>query len=132
MAFILYADDTSLFISDNDLIRASNCINSELHKINSWFVANKLLLNFSKTNLIIFQTKNKYLDLSQMKIYIDDKEIHMTESVKFLGVKLDSKLTWKDHIDEISRKISCVIGILSRIKHILPMSVLIKLYNAAI
>ena len=53
-------------------------------------------------------------------------------SVKFLGVILDNGLTWRDHIMSISKKVSKCVGILSKLKSILPSSVLKALYNALI
>ena len=52
------------------------------------------------------------------------------DSVKFLGVVLNSSLSWKDHIDLVRLKISRFIGILSRLKYELPSNILFLLYNA--
>ena len=127
-----YLHDTNLFIASNDPIGVGSLINNELVKINSWFLDNKLLINFNKTNYMIFKQKNKVIDENLINIHIENNDINKVTSVKFLGVKIDNKLTWKDHVDDISRKISSVIGILNKLKFILPLPILINLYNTMI
>ena len=53
----LFADDTNLFASGNNINTLCEQINDELSKINKWFNINKLSLNLSKTNFIIFSKK---------------------------------------------------------------------------
>ena len=52
--------------------------------------------------------------------------------VKFLGILIDSHLTWKEHVNNICFKISRVIGVLNRLKSILPLQILVNLYNTMI
>ena len=113
---ILFADDTNIFISHKDLDPLIQIINSEISRLNSWFIANKLSLNLSKTNFIIF-TKRKY-DRSSVsnKITFDGGAIHQVSSTKFLGVQIDEHLTWSDHIQSVADKISKTCGILSKLK----------------
>lgn len=131
LELILFADDTNIFISHKDLDPLIQIINSEISRLNSWFIANKLSLNLSKTNFIIF-TKRKY-DRSSVsnKITFDGGAIHQVSSTKFLGVQIDEHLTWSDHIQSVADKISKTCGILSKLKK-LPMSVLLKIYNSLV
>ena len=132
LSFILFADDTNLFLASNDPTRVGYLLNSELEKVNSWFLTNKLLINFSKTNYMIFKPRNRIIDENLINIYINNNEINRVTNVKFLGIKIDNKLTWKDHVNEISQKISSVIGIMNRLKFILPIPILNNLYNTMI
>ena len=50
-----YADDTSLIINDSNMINLFKRANDALHELFIWFCANKLLLNLTKTNFIIFK-----------------------------------------------------------------------------
>ena len=61
---------------------------------------------------------------------INNTNIEQVEQFKFLGLTLDSNLNWKKHSDNISNKCSQIIGILNRLKLILPQSIKIMLYNA--
>ena len=56
---ILFADDTNLFYSGNDLLNVCNTMSSELGKLNKWFQVNKLSLNIQKTNFMIFGNKKE-------------------------------------------------------------------------
>jgi len=55
--FILFADDTNLFMSDSNVNKLLNNINTELSKVSDWLCANKLSLNVNKTKYISFGYK---------------------------------------------------------------------------
>lgn len=130
--FVLFADDTNVFTSDNSLISLFNKANSELSVINLWFKANRLSLNIEKTNFIVFRTKRKVIDLTELNLTLDGKIIKLVKSCKFLGVYLDQCLTWSDHITHITRKIAKSIGIISRVRHCLAINTLVSLYYSLI
>src|SRR5207244_11455424 len=96
--FILFADDTNLLHSDYSLDNLLSVINSELDKLSCWFKVNKLSLNLEKTNFILFG--NKSVDISKCNghVQIDGCNILQVKSVKFLGIFLDERLNWQNHI----------------------------------
>jgi len=105
-------------------------VNNELDLLSTWFRANKLSLNVDKTNFILFKSRNKrYPEIS---VHIDGRSIKQVSHVKFLGVYLDELLNWTIHISNISYKVAKNIGILCKLKHKLPSSVLLMLYNTMI
>jgi hypothetical protein len=130
--FILFADDTNLFYSHRDLNYLCTTINAELNKLNIWFSANRLSLNVKKTNYIMFGSKPMCTNVSQFKLFIDDISIERAESTKFLGIIVDSRLTWKEHIIYISKKISRGVGALTRARSLLPCKLLLMLYYSMI
>ena len=89
-----------------------------------------VILNSGKTNYISFHSVRK--KASSNAILINNKPLMQLESTKFLGVIIDSHLSWKDHITLITNKISKNLGIISRIKHCLPFHVLLNLYYTLI
>jgi len=91
-----------------------------------------LSLNLNKTNYILFSSNRKACPNSLGKVIIDAKEIPQVSSVKFLGVYVDQHLTWKTHIEQISRKIAINIGIIKRISYILSPHILLTLYYTMI
>ena len=129
---ILFADDTSLFLSGRDPVQLNHLMNSEMNKIEHWFQANRLKINASKTSLMIFKPKNKKIQDNIIKLYINDAEVTKVQSTKFLGVIIDENLSWKEHVDDITKKISKFIGILNRLKSDLPLRILVNLYNTMI
>ena len=92
--FILFADDTTALYSHNNLAHLIQRVNDELPKINDWFLSNKLALNLSKTNYIIFRSQRKYFNDSTCKVYIDDQLLECKHVTKFLGVEIDQYLSW--------------------------------------
>ena len=122
---LLFADDTNLFIEDMDTTHINQILTEEIGKILIWLKANKLSLNVDKTNFIVFSRRRT---INDVYIKIEGKNIERVTKVKFLGVIIDSKLTWKEHINYISNKISKYIGIIYKTKKVLTKSALIGLY----
>ena len=72
-----------------------------LNQLMEWFEANKLTLNASKSNFIIFRTSQRKIANLPDKITIHGKDVHRTDKIKYLGILIDEHLTWKPHITEI-------------------------------
>ena len=62
------------------------------------------------------------------ELFIESTKVKRVESFKFLGVYLDEKITWKNHVEQITSEMSKTVGIISRTKHILRKHVLYALY----
>jgi Skp family chaperone for outer membrane proteins len=129
---ILFADDTNIFTTGKSLKEIQTILNDELSLINSWFQANKLSINISKTNFMIMSSTGKRYNSNDCKILIDGQVIECVAQTKFLGVIIDNKLSWKFHMDHISSKISKGIGILIRARQLLYGESLQTLYNTLI
>ena len=63
-------------------------------------------------------------------IDINGKNIIRTDKIRFLGVLIDSKLSWCDHINAVSSSLARCVGILSKLKHFLPKSTLRSIYSS--
>ena len=126
---LMYADDTTLFCNF-DNIRNENTINNEINKVYDWLCSNKLSLNVSKTKYMCFHTSNKTVTYPKLKI--NNVTIDRVNDFKFLGLIISSNLKWNKHINHISIKVSKVIGIMFRLRTILPSDVLQTLYNSLI
>jgi hypothetical protein len=99
---ILFADDTSILISHSALLDFKNEIKTIFNNLNEWFKNNLLFLNFSKTQFVNFTTRKS----NQIEININhnNKIIPICNSSKFLGLTLDCTLSWRDHIDLVTKK----------------------------
>ena len=128
--FILFADDTNIFYKHKDVECLTKNLNNELLKVSKWIKANKLQLNYEKTNVMLFNFPKTCV--SEVKIYMNGNLIEHTSSTKFLGINIDKDLKWKTHVYEVLRKVSRTIGIMSKLKDILPTKILIMLYNSLI
>ena len=119
------------FFSHSDLNYLSAIVNNELSKVSRWLKLNKLTLNLSKTNFILFRPRQKKLP-HLLEIKIDNTSIQQVSSTKFLGVIINENLTWVDHINMLYNKISKSFGILCRIRYKLHSEGLLLLYNSLI
>ena len=123
---ILFADDTSVFIEGTNYDKVIDIVNKELELINIWLIANKLTVNIKKTHYMMFhRTRIKY---NIRDITINGKNVAYTKNTKFLGVIIDNKLTWSDHIIYIKNKISKSIGIIHKTRNFLTKNTLTNLY----
>ena len=102
---------------------------SELTHIVDWLTVNKLSLNIKKIK--IFCSKQRILKTTEIpNVIINHIPIERVTYFKFLGVIIDSNLTWSNHINHISNKLSRICGVLSRLKHYVPVLILKRIYNS--
>ena len=112
-AFHLFADDTALFCANKNINQLKNNIKTSLDNIANWLKANKLTLNVDKSKLLCFDLspacKNNVFD-----VYINGEPLEFNSEAKYLGVIIDNKLTWHQHIENIKNKINKRLGILKK------------------
>ena len=125
----LFADDTCLLSSDSNLQDLETKINSDLIKLSSWLRANKISLNVMKTEVLLFRSKIKTVSY-QMKLKLDDQILKFSSKVKYLGILLDEFLTWNFQFDALANKLSRANGILAKLRHFVPETLLKTLYYA--
>lgn len=129
--FHIFADDTNLFCTNNSLAQLETDINANLSYISQWLHANKLSLNVEKTNYVIFHPRQKRTKQTT-RLFIDQVRVKEVKCIRYLGVFIDSHLTWKSHIQHVVMKIKRSIGILCKIRHFVPLSILKQLYYTLI
>lgn len=127
----LYADDTSLFYfgsSINDLIPQAQ---SDLNKLFTWFQHNLLSVNTAKTCYTIFRARNKIIT-SHDQLKINNVAILEKKNETYLGLHMDSYLTWNAHIEYIKSKLSSLTGSLRNIVRCIPRQVRYTIYNCLV
>ncbi len=88
---VLYADDTSIIVTNHSPERLQISLNKALADIITWFRTNLLSLNFDKSYCLHFQTKH-HTDIKFDIKYLN-KNIASTQNVKFLGLMVDDTLS---------------------------------------
>ena len=124
--FIHFADDTTVYMSGSNLEQLCTEINIELQKLSMWLRAKRLSLNTNKTNYMLFTHAN--VSNRPISINMEGVQINRTDTVKFLGVHLDDKLNYNNHVLSLSRKLSSISGMMRRISNFVPLCVLKKIY----
>ena len=113
-----FADDTNLLYTSKSLNKISKHINHDIKHLCQWLQSNKISLNASKTETIIIKTKLKTIT-KHLNFRVSGQKINPTTTVKYLGVHLNNSLQTKQ---------SRAIGLLSRIRHYTPKSLLKTIY----
>ena len=122
-------DDTSLSIRKNNNIDLTNQLISDVNSLYEWLNLNKLKLNTAKTKILIYKgaslTSNIVIERQQLSI-----DIYICKTYNLLGIILDTKLDFKQHIISIQIKLSKIIYMLKKLSIILPKKILYLLYNS--
>ena len=127
---ILFADDTNLFIRGDDFNHMQDLLNVELSNISQWLITKKISLNVKKTHYMVI-TRIKVAK-NNIVIKINDHVISEVHKTKFLGVIIDNKIYWKDHVSYIAGKVSRGIGMMIKAKQYLQKEALLTLYYSFI
>lgn len=136
LANIVNQDNLTLFADDTSFVCSGLCQNDAvLHSQNilnvfvEWFNKNKLFLNISKTEFILFKTRYAPVTESQL-IKIDGTSIKQADTVKFLGIHINQFLNWDDHIRDLCLKLSSVCYVLYRLKFLTSNQISLAYYYA--
>ena len=129
----MYADDTTLTSAAEDVDTLQVKMNSDLNIIQSWLKVNKLTLNVKKTKYLLIGSRPK-LDLvpGNFTVKVNNISLERVTVYKSLGVLVDEYLTWKAHIDEISKKISASLSVLRRLSPTIPLETRKTMYKTLI
>ncbi len=125
MKAILFADDTTTYASSTRLDSLMDDVNDDLKRLATWFHSNKLSLNASKTKYIIFSKRKLTIDCN---LYIADNLIERVKTFKLLGIYLDDKLTWSEHVKYCVGKLSSALYALNAAKSYLDERCMLLIY----
>lgn len=127
----LYADDLAIVYASDDVIQLSNNMQADLDLLVSWFDSNLLKINVKKTNYIIFEKRNVFLDDSfHLHLSVYGVLLDRVTSTTFLGLTVDSKLNWHNHVEKLKRSINPIIFAIRRIRYVISEKTAWSMYYA--
>ena len=129
--YILFADDTTLFVSDEIEDNLYRKMNEDLKGLTDWCNANSLKINVNKTNYMLFNAKTN-TNPSRSRLVLADTPLNQVKQFKLLGIFIDEKLLWKEHINYLCIKIGQGLYGLRRVKHYVSNETMKKLYYSLI
>lgn len=124
----MYADDLSILISRGS--HELNCLacNDLMKKIAQWFSKNSLYLNSSKTEFLLFHTRQK--QTQNINIQLGEVNLKRSSTVKFLGVTISDTLEWDSHIDKVIKKLNTKIYQIRCMRNLVDIRTLKNFYFA--
>ena len=142
----MFADDTSLTATGESSFEIEYKLGVEIQNVKTWLDANKLTLNEEKTEYMLIGSGKRLKQIRNDPIIkIRDHIIKRVYKKKVLGLEIDDKLQWTKHVEKQTKKISCSIAMLRKVKpyvpqatlqmmyksfvHVLPISTIVQLYG---
>ena len=134
IGYHVYADDTQLYISfkNKDLSGPLARLNSCISDIRVWVIKNKLKINDSKTEFIIFRSPQCKASISSVSVSVGDSNILLSPKVRNLSVIFDECLTLDAHISNICRRAHFHLRNIGRIRMLLSFEASSQLIHALI
>ena len=129
----LFADDTSLFSIVNCVNTSASTLNSDLLKIQDWAYQWKMSFNPDRTKQaqeIIFSRKKNAT--THPPLFFNNSEIKLSSNQKHLGLTLDSKLSFNEHINDKIHQANKGVGLFRRQQTFLPCTSLLTIYKSFI
>jgi len=112
----LYADDSTLFRSDTNLLEIEKNLQTNLDSISKWCNINNMALHPKKTKCMIIGSKQKVCGDKQLTLRLFGTVLENVTCHKVLGVVVDNDLNWRKHIDDVCKALN---NKMSLLKHIL-------------
>lgn len=133
---ILFADDTVIYHTSPSLTHSCNQLQKDLDNLDLWCRDNLLQINVSKTKCMVFNPKkNKkshQLAYETCKLSINNRKLDFVNEYKYLGIWVDSDLTFAKHVKSIISNISFRLKKLSRIRNCITKKTALLLYKSMI
>ena len=119
---VQFADDTQLLVTGKKarLCELISTMERALSKLFDWFCTNDMKVNASKSQLIVFGTRQQLRAMPPVSIRFAGTTLDESETVKNLGVVMDKYLTFRSHVDHVVAKCTGSLLALNHAKHVLP------------
>ena len=111
-----FVDDSKLVQFSKSVNKFNKYINIDMKNLTNWLHVNKILLNVKKAELVIFKHKNKKLEC-WVKIKHNGRRLCPSNSVKYLGLKIDEGLNWSTKKDNWTTKLNRAKTLLFKIRN---------------
>ena len=116
----LFADDTTIHSSHSNLNNLLLSLQESINNLLQWTELNHMSLNSYKTKYMTITTRQKRQNISsRMPLYIGNEKIVEVATHKVLGVTIDNNLSWTNHVNELTKRVSQNLYQLAKIKHFL-------------
>ena len=131
-SFIIFADDTNLFVDGKSPDEVAIKTNLILDRLKVYLEANYLHINIQKSKFLHFKPPRKKIENITQQVKFAGQPLECVENIKFLGIIIDHKMSWKNHIQTVTNKVRCSIGQLYNMRKVIPKNMRTSIYNAIV
>ena len=130
----VYADDTIIYYSSPSAAELEQNLNTDLRNIAEWLHANRLTLNVKKSKSMLIGSPRKLCNPSftALNLKVANSNLDGVSNFKHLRASINRTMTWHDHVERISKQINRLLGLLRRIKHVLPYQTRLSFYHSLV
>ena len=115
----MYADDHQLFEISDNVTTINDNLNASATKASLWYESNLLKGNLSKYHTMLISDKQRDRK-DEIIVNVQGTDIESLNSIKLLGVTIDNKLNFSEHINITCKKVNQRIGVSTRLKNLVP------------
>ena len=126
-----YVDDSKLYLtfSRKEIEGGLEDLKADLPRVASWCCSNRLLINPDKTKFCVFGSSKMLGQVTIPPLTFMGKDLHVVDSVKDLGVILDKRLSFNEHVDTLVSNLMGKLCMISRVRHVLDTPTLFTVIN---
>lgn len=124
---VMYADDSTVYSCCKSIEELNLVLNKELKSVVDWVQQNQLVLNVVKTSCMVIGTRHSLSKNPELILMVGNEFIKQVQETKLLGVTIDNKLTWEQHVNKMCVKMGGVIASIKRCAPFLGQKVLKQL-----
>ena len=125
----LYADDTVLYLGNNDFSQTVSKMQEDIDALSRWCSTNGIHMNVDKTKLMLFGTQKKIDQLPVFDSEVNNSPLELVPHYKYLGIKLDSQLNYKLHVQKIITSVTNKLRQFRRMRFFLDTKAAILVYK---
>ena len=126
----IFADDVAIYTNGNNIKEAELKLQVCVNEIGDWYKNNRLKINADKTNVMLI-TSRKH-DSNELNVSLNGTSLRQVDTVRYLGLNIDSRLTWTDHVKQLCKNLSYKVFSLRRLSNTLSTPLLNTLYKSTI
>jgi hypothetical protein len=130
-SFNCFADDTIVFVTGKTVAELKHKLQACINSIQYWYMRNRLVVNASKSNVMLLGTPQKLrnIDINEFQIFYNNEKMQITKVTKYLGVMIDDTLSWHAQVANMYKNVGFKLGILRRLSKALPTPLLSQMYK---
>jgi len=131
-AIRLFAHDALIYTMGHSSQEISDNLNEQMLKVERWLDANRLVVNISKTKLMLIRGTRRKVVESDVVVKLKGEILEIVNEIKYLGIIIDKNLNFMTHVDYISRKAGTKLGVLRRVGENLLRGMRCRIYKTMV